>query len=437
MRQNRVRTIDSVIVGAGHAGLAMSRCLSERSIEHVILERGEVANSWKRERWESLRLLTPNWQSRLPGYRYEGDDPDGYSTMPELIGFLDRYASVISAPLRMRTTVTAVSRADDGYVVETDQGEWRCRTIVIATGACNIAAVPSWANTVSSTVQTLTPLQYRGPQQIGAGGVMVVGASATGIQLAVELHRSGRPVTLCVGEHIRAPRTYRGKDIQWWMDITGLFDQRYDQVEDIVRARRLPSMQLVGTPERLTLDLNALSAIGIKVVGRLAGIRDGRAQFAGSLRNQCALADLKMGRLLDTFDLWAGDHGVESQLEPPVRWPPTAVEESPRLELNIASGEIKTIVWATGYLPDYSWLQVPVLDRKCQIRHDGGVTDAPGMYVLGLQFLRRRKSAFIDGAGDDANDLSEHLLHYLKRGRTILNQKPRPDVSGRLPNFVE
>ena len=383
-----------------------------------------MANSWKRERWESLRLLTPNWQSRLPGYRYAGDDPDGYSTVPELIGFLDRYASVISAPVRNHTTVTAVCRADDGYVVKTDQGEWRCRTIVIATGACNIAAVPAWANAVPATVQTLTAMQYRSPQQIDPGGVLVVGASATGIQLAVEIHRSGRPVTLCVGEHIRAPRIYRGKDTQWWMDVTGLFDQRYDQVEDIARARRLPSMQLVGTPERLTLDLNALGATGIRLVGRLAGIRDGTAQFSGSLRNQCALADLKMGRLLDTFDLWARDHGLESRMEPSMRLPPTAIEASPRLEIHLASGEIKTIVWATGYRPDYSWLQVPVLDRKGQIRHDGGVAEVPGMYVLGLQFLRRRKSAFIDGAADDANDLSEHLRHYLKHGRTILNPAP-------------
>jgi putative flavoprotein involved in K+ transport len=198
------------------------------------------------------------------------------------------------------------------------------------------------------------------------------------------------------------------------MDITGLFDQRYDQVEDIVRARRLPSMQLVGTPERLTLDLNALSAAGVRLVGRLAGIRDSTAQFSGSLRNQCALADLKMGRLLDSFDLWARDHGLEGEFEAPIRLPPTAVDQSPQLELNLASGEIKTMIWATGYRPDYSWLDVPVLDRKGLIRHDGGVAEAAGMYVLGLQFLRRRKSAFIDGAADDANDLSDHLVDYLK-----------------------
>ena len=380
-----------------------------------MLERGEIANSWRTERWDSLRLLTPNWQSRLPGFCYEGDDPDGYRTMPELIEFIDRYAHAIAAPVLTHTSVTAVRGTDPGYLVETDAGEWQCRTVVMATGACNIATVPACAEGVPSPVRMLTPMEYRGPAQIEAGGVLVVGASATGIQLAHEIHRSGRPVTLSIGEHIRAPRLYRGKDIQWWMDATGLFDQRYDEVDDIVRARGLPSMQLVGTPERLTLDLNALSAAGVKLVGRLAEIRGGRAQFSGSLRNQCALADLKLGRLLDTFDAWARARGLDDAFETPVRLPPTASPESPPLELNLASGEIRTILWATGYRPDYSWLQVGVMDRKGRIRHDGGVTASPGLYVMGLQFLRRRKSAFIDGAADDAADLSEHLAAYLDR----------------------
>ena len=377
-----------------------------------MLERGGVANSWKTERWDSLRLLTPNWQSRLPGYGYDGADPDGFRTVPELIEFIDRYARVISAPVQTNTAVTAVKRSDSGYLVETDRGEWRSKTLVLATGACNRASIPACVEAVPRFIQTLTPMQYRNPEQLEPGGVLVVGASATGVQLAQEIHRSGRPVTLAVGEHVRVPRIYRGKDIQWWMDATGLSDQRYNEVDDITRARRLPSMQLVGTVERLTLDLNALSAIGVKLVGRLAGIRDGRLQFSGSLRNQCALADLKLGRLLDTFDLWARDHGVEN-IGGPARLPPTAIEDSPPLEINLAAGEIKTIIWATGYRPDYSWLQIPVLDRKGQIVHDGGITGSPGVYVMGLQFLRRRKSAFIDGAGDDARDLSNHLQAYL------------------------
>ena len=261
----------------------MSRCLTERSIEHVVLERGEVANSWRTERWDSLRLLTPNWQSRLPGYGYEGDDPDGFRTMPETVAFIDRYARVIDAPVHTHTTVTALRSTDPGYRVTTDEGEWRCRTLVIATGACNIASIPSCAACVPPSIRTLTPMQYRKPDDIEHGGVLIVGASATGIQLANEIHRSGRPVTLAVGEHIRAPRVYRGKDIQWWMEKAGVHHERYDEVDDIARARNVPSMQLVGSPERITLDLNALTAIGVKLVGRLAGIRDGKAQFSGSL----------------------------------------------------------------------------------------------------------------------------------------------------------
>ena len=391
----------------------MSRCLREHGIDHVVLERGEVANSWRTERWDSLRLLTPNWQSRLPGYSYEGDDPDGFRTMPETIAFITRYRRVIDAPVETHTKVTSVTRADSGYVVTTDRGEWRGRAIVLATGACNIAEIPACAAGVPPSIDTLTPMRYRNPDQLAPGGVLVVGASATGIQLAHEIHRSGRPVTLSVGEHIRAPRVYRGKDIQWWMEHSGVHHERYDQIDDIARARGVPSMQLVGSPERMTLDLNALSAMGVRLVGRLAGIRDGKALFSGSLRNQCALSDLKMNRLLDTIDQWATANGLDGEIEPPSRLAPTHVEDSPPLGLDFASGEIKTILWATGYRPDYSWLHIPVLDRKGHVRHDGGITPSPGLYLMGMQFLRRRKSALIDGAADDARDLSAHLAAYL------------------------
>ncbi len=406
-----MRKVSTVVIGAGQAGLAMSKCLADRSIDHVVLERGEVANSWRTERWDSLRLLTPNWQSRLPGFGYDGDDPDGYRTMPETIAFISRYAEVIAAPVQTGTTVTSVSRADDRYRVRTDRGDWQCRTVVLAAGACNVARVPAVAAAVPPGIATLTPIEYRNPDQLADGGAMVVGASATGTQLALEIHRSGRPVTMPVGEHIRAPRTYRGKDLEWWMDRAGVLDERYDEIDDIVRARKVPSLQLAGLPE--TLDLNALTGMGVKLVGRLAGINGGKAQFSGSLRNQCALSDLKMGRLLDTIDEWATENGLDDEVEAPHRLPPTQVEEAPPLGLDLTNGEIKTIIWATGFRPDYSWLDVPVLDRKGQVRHDGGVVDAPGLYLMGMQFLRRRKSALIDGAGDDARDLSAHLAAYL------------------------
>jgi putative flavoprotein involved in K+ transport len=391
----------------------MSRCLSERSIDHVAIERGEVANSWRTERWDSLRLLTPNWQSRLPGFGYEGDDHDGYRTVPEVVDFITSYARITAAPVQTSTNVTSVRPTEDGYLVGTSQGDWACRTLVIATGACNIAEMPRIAASVPLAITSLTPHQYRNPGQLPNGGVLVVGASATGTQLADEIHRSGRAVTLAVGEHIRAPRVYRGKDIQWWMDVAGVLDERYDQIPDIERARRVPSLQLTGAPKRVTLDLNALTAIGVRLVGRLVGISNGKAQFSGSLRNLCALSDLKMDRLLDTIDAWAKNHALDDEVEPPHRFPPTQVEASPPLSLDLASGEIKTIIWATGFRPDYSWLHVPVLDLKGRIRHDGGVVPSPGLYVMGLQFLRRRKSALIDGAGDDARDLSTHLAEYL------------------------
>jgi putative flavoprotein involved in K+ transport len=401
------------VIGAGHAGLAMSRCLAERSIDHVVLERGEVANTWRNERWDSLRLLTPNWQSRLPGFGYGGDDPDGYRTVPEVIRFIEDYARAISAPVETGTRVTSVRSTGARYSIRTDRGDWECRTVVLASGACSIPEVPACADLVPPSVACLTAQQYRNPDQLADGGVLVVGASASGTQIANEIQRSGRPVYLSVGEHIRAPRVYRGRDIQWWMDATGVHDERYDAVDDIARARRVPSLQLAGTPDRSTLDLNALTNIGVTLVGRLAGIAHDKAQFAGSLRNMCALSDLKMGRLLDTIDAWARENGIDGAVEPPHRLPATRVEDAPALSLSLAGGTIRTIIWATGYRPDYTWLELPVLDRKEMVRHDGGVADLPGLYLMGLHFMRRRKSTLIDGAGDDARELSDHLSSYL------------------------
>jgi putative flavoprotein involved in K+ transport len=405
------------VIGAGHAGLAISRVLTENSIEHVVLERGEVANSWRCERWDSLRLLTPNWQSRLPGYPYRGKDPDGYMTMPEVIDHVAGFAAATAAPVRTHTTVTSVSRVDGGYHIATDDGEIRCRSVVLASGAANVPHVPTVRAAVPPPIQCVTAFDYGNTRRLPRGGVLVVGASATGVQLADEIHRSGRPVTLSVGEHVRLPRTYRGQDVLWWMERSGVWNQRYTEIDDLERARGLPSPQLIGTPEHATLDLNMLRAAGVEIVGRLAAIRDGRALFSGGLRNQFALADLKMQRLLDTFDEWARNATLDVEVGPPERFEPTHAPESPRLSLDLRSGEIRSIVWATGFRPDYRWLAVPVLSRKGELLHDGGVVvDAPGMYAIGLPVLRRRKSTFIIGAEDDARDIVGHLAGYLAGG---------------------
>jgi putative flavoprotein involved in K+ transport len=403
-----------VVVGAGHAGLAMSWWLAARSIDHVVLERGEVANTWRTERWASLSLLTPNWQSRLPGFEDDGGDPNGFRSLPETIAFIERYARAVSPPLRTHSPVTSVRRSAEGYEVVTPQATWQCTAVVLATGAFNIPQRPSVADAVPPGIAQLTTVQYRSPDKLEPGGVMVVGAAASGVQIADEIQRSGRPVTLAVGEHVRACRTYRGRDLQWWMDATGLNDERYDEVENLRRARSLSSFQLAGYRDRRDVDLNALTSLGVKLVGRLAGVQDGKAQFSGSLRNLCELADLKLNRLLKTIDEWVTEHGVSGPLEAPHRPAPTRVDASPPLGLDFGRSGIRTIIWAAGFRPDYSWLELPVLDYKGNVRHDGGVvTESPGLYVLGLPFLRRRKSTLIDGAGDDARDLSAHLAAHL------------------------
>jgi putative flavoprotein involved in K+ transport len=382
-----------------------------------VLERGEVANTWRRERWDSLRLLTPNWLSCLPGAPYDGPDPDGYMRSGEVVELIDRFAARIRAPVRTGTDVSSVRRTDDGYLVTTSRGEIRSRAVVIASGAYNRPTVPDFTHAVPSGLEQVTPSDYRGPEGLPQGGVLVVGASATGAQLAAELRRSGRPVTLSVGEHVRLPRVYRGRDVLWWMDASGVWDERYDEVDDLIRARRLPSPQLVGTPERTTLDLATLAGMGVELVGRWATVRDGRALFSGGLRNVCALADLKMGRLLGVFDAWATGAGLDAEVAAPERLGPTPTPAAQRLQIDLRSGEIRTIVWATGFRPDYRWLDVPVIDAKGQLRHDGGVVDSPGLYALGLPVLRRRKSTFIAGIEDDAREVTEHLAHYLGHSR--------------------
>ena len=256
----------------------MSRCLSDRSIDHVVLERGEVAHTWRTERWDSLRLLTPNWQSRLPGFSYNGDDPDGYRTLAEVIEFIASYAKAISAPVRTHTTVASVRNTELGYLVRTDQGDWLCRAIVVASGACNIADVPTFADRVPRSIMQLTAREYRNPGQLADGGVLVVGASSSGTQIAYEIHRSGRPVTLSVGEHIRAPRVYRGKDLEWWMDAAGVLDERYDEMDDIATdlagairpASDVLAAKMSGTPvERSRPPSTAMpAALGQSKTGR-------------------------------------------------------------------------------------------------------------------------------------------------------------------------
>ncbi len=404
------RATDVIVIGGGQAGLALSHCLVERSVDHVVLETHAVASSWMRERWDSLRLLTPNWLSRLPGWTYRGDDPDGYMTAADVAAHIEAYARSFGAPVVSGSPVLGVTPVATGFRVTTDQDVWSARSVVLATGACSTPHVPEIARDLPAHLDHVSPIGYRNPRQLGERPVLVVGASASGLQIADELARHGRQVTLAAGEHVRVPRTYRGMDIHWWMDAVGVLDERYDTVDDVSRVRRTPSLQLVGSPERRDLDLNAVADLGVDVRGRLVAARGTRAQFSGSFASHCAAADLKMDRLLDRIDDYAEERGLDDELEAPMRPERTRRLPAP-LDLDLRG--FGTVVWATGFRPAYPWLDPAMLDTRGRLAHDGGVFPTPGAYVLGLPFMRRRSSSFLDGVGRDATELMASLTVYL------------------------
>jgi putative flavoprotein involved in K+ transport len=405
---------DTIIIGGGQAGLAMSRCLTARGVDHLVLERGRVAERWRSERWDSLRLLTPNWMTRLPGWRYSGPDMDGFMAADEVAAFLDGYARSFAAPVLGGTEVTELARSPRGYRIATSRGVFEASAVVIATGQCDRPHVPAFASGLPDAVEQITPTAYRGPEALARAGVLVVGASATGVQLAHEIHASGRPVTLSVSRHTRLPRTYRGRDIMWWLDRSGVLTERWDEVDDIERARAQPSLQLVGRPDRRAIDLGTLSEIGVRLVGRTTGVDGSQVAFADDLADRIARTDDKLRRLLERIDGFIAASREPAGPKETIA-PLSLNSAAPCLDLS-AEG-IATVVWASGYRRNYGWLKVPVLDGAGEIRHDGGLTAAPGLYVLGLRFLRRRKSSFIDGVGIDAEELSAHLLGFLNQNR--------------------
>jgi putative flavoprotein involved in K+ transport len=403
---------DVLIIGAGQAGLAMSACLGARGIAHVLVERGRVAERWRSERWDTLTLLTPNWMTRLPGHRYRGDAPEGFMHRDAVVGMLQAYRQAIGAPVEERTRVLRVAREADGFAVTTDRGRWAARAVVIATGACDAASVPGWSRTLSDRVRQVVPGAYRRPEALPAGGALVVGASATGAQLAEEIHLSGRPVTLAVGSHVRLPRRYRGRDIMEWMEAAGLLDERAEAVPDLDAARRQPSLQLIGRRTG-ALDLPHLARLGVAVVGRALGAQGERLALAPDLAAQVAAAERRRRRVLARIDAHIAAAGVAAP-EDPAAWEPPVVPGRTRTCLDLRAAGIASVVWATGYRRDYAWLDVPVLDAAGELVHDRGVTPAPGLYALGLRFLRRRSSSFIDGVGRDAEEIAAEIALRLR-----------------------
>jgi len=400
-------TIDTVVIGAGHAGLAVSRLLTDAGRDHVVLDRGRVAERWRSERWDSLRLLTPAWMTRLPGWYPGGRDPERFLTAAELTTYLERYAASFDAPVRSGTTVHRVVRAGGGgYDVRTDHGTWHAHHVVVATGPHGPNRVPVPLADLRAA-ELVPSSRYRNPAQLPDGGVLVVGASSSGVQIADELARAGREVTLAVGRHTRAPRRYRGLDLFWWLEATGRLARTVDDLADPVRARQEVSLQVVGRDD-LDVDLVALRDRGVRLVGRLQELDGDSLVLDGGLPARAAEADRAMHRLLDSFDAYADRCGLGRELHPRTRPRDVAADPGPS-RLDLRAEGIGTVVLAAGHRPDHSWLGVPVTGPDGGIRQYRGVTAAPGLYVVGQRFQHRRDSGFIDGARHDARDVVAHL----------------------------
>jgi putative flavoprotein involved in K+ transport len=349
--------------------------------------------------------------SALPGYSYRGTDPNGYMTAAGAVTFFDAYRAQFDPPVHAGVTVRSVHRGPGGFCVDADNWQWACDAVVVATGSSSEPRIPPLAADLPRRIEQLSALRYRRPADLDdRGGVLVVGASASGVQIADEIARSGRAVTIAVGEHVRLPRSYRGLDIYDWMDRIGQLDERYDEVDDVDRARRHASVQVVGSDDRHDLDLNALRAGGVHVVGRLMAVRGSTAQCSGALANLVTNADLKQARLLRRIDEFVDQHGLAADVAAADEPRPTRVGKL-QTELDLAA--FSTVIWATGYRPRYPWLMLDAFDRKGRLRHDGGVCAVPGLYVLGLPFMRRRRSNLISGLGPDAVELFAHMRGHL------------------------
>jgi putative flavoprotein involved in K+ transport len=408
--------IDTVVIGAGQAGLAVSHQLTAAGVDHVVLERGQLAERWRNERWDSLRLLTPNWATRLPGWAYRGDDPAGFMTAAELVAHLGAYARSFGAPVHHGAAVRSLRRNGPGFAVRTDDRCWQARNVVLATGWCDQPHIPAHAAGLAARVARFTPSDYRNPQQLPDGGALVVGASASGVQIADELARSGRDVVLAVGRHSRLPRTYRGMDIWWWMERLGTFARTIGEVADPHEARWEGSVQLVGSPDRRDVDLATLQGNGVRLAGRLCRVDGQRAVFGADLSATAEAADQRMRSLLDEIDDHCTATGLDAEVLAAGALPRVQTGRGHEVErLDLRRAGITSVVWATGFVRRYPWLDLPVLEAHGEIRQRRGVTPVPGLYVLGQRFQHRRDSNFIDGVRHDAAFVAQHLTDRQRR----------------------
>jgi putative flavoprotein involved in K+ transport len=402
-----VEVVETLVVGGGQAGLAMSEHLGKCGVPHVVLERHRIAERWRSERWDSLVANGPAWHDRFPGMEFTDTNPNAFPPKEVIADYFVAYAEMISAPVRCGVEVRKVTRlvGRPGFQAETSDGIMEVRNLVAATGAFQQPVIPPIVPDHAEVMQ-LHSSAYRNPKQLPNGAVLVVGAGSSGGQIADELLRAGRQVYLSVGPHDRPPRAYRGRDYCWWLGVLGKWDAASPGpgTEHVTIA-------VSGARGGQTVDFRRLAVEGLILVGRTESFKDGALTFAPDLADNLARGDANYLSVLDEADSYAARNGIDlpQDLEARRIWPDPQCVTDPILHLNLADAGIRSIIWATGYVSDYSWLKVDAFDECGKPKHQRGVSPEPGIYFLGLPWQSRRGSSFIWGVWHDAKYLADHI----------------------------
>jgi putative flavoprotein involved in K+ transport len=405
--------VETVVIGGGQAGLAMSYKLTEQGRQHVVLERGQIGERWRSERWDSLTLLGPNWLLELPGFTYQGDDPDGFLPKDGVVEFLESYAAMFRPPIRCGVEVVSLRQQPDSgrYSVETTNGSILAHNVVIATGPFQKPRIPALSAALPGDIRQFTVTTYRNPAQLPPGGVLIVGSGSSGCQICEELNESGRQVYLSVGRCLRSVRRYRGQDTRWWAYHMGVFERSVDSLPSPA-ARNRCGTQVTGVRGGHDLDYRQFAANGVVLLGHLRSVEDGTLRFAADLAETMADWDASLATELRSIDDYILSAGIDAPPDdPPSGSPPAGwAYVDPPGELDLAARGISSVVWATGYTPDYGWVELPIFDASGAPIHHRGVTASPGLYFLGLRWQHRLKSSFIYGLDEDATYVTDQIV---------------------------
>jgi putative flavoprotein involved in K+ transport len=399
-----VEKIDTLIIGGGQAGLVMSYRLKQRGIPHLVLERARIAERWRSERWDGLKFQFPNWSVQLPDFAFPHTDPDAFATSGEIVKFIEAYAAFIDPPMRCGVEVTRLSRGGSSFAAETAHGTIEADSVIVATGPYQRPLMPDLLR--DENIFQVHARDYKNPELLPPGAVLVIGSGASGAQIAEELNRAGRRVFLSVGTNGRLPRRYRGRDLFRWLAGIGIDETPVERRDP---SRPLPT--ITGAHGGHTIDFRRYAADGVMLLGRVRAARDGIIEIAPDLAGSIAKGDAYYAGFLDVVDAYVRQHGLDVPEEPGARavLPDPACLTNPVQRLDLRAENIDTVIWATGYGLDFGWIDIPVLDARGEPLHRHGITDVPGLYFLGLQWLSKLKSSFLSGVGDDAAVLADHI----------------------------